>query len=192
MFRGVAFSPTPFIVLPVKLSSFDGYLFLNEVVLDWSTSLETGVERYVIEKSVNGSTYAAVGSVAAKNNAAGSSYQVRDKNSSGGIQYYRLKVIDLDGNTSFSRIVVIRKTGSPSGPVKLFPNPVLERLSVSYPAAAAKSVLAIADVSGRELLRKNIAVGSTQISIDVSTLSHGMYNLILYTCDAIKRATFNR
>lgn len=180
MFRGIAFSPSStVIVLPVKLSSIQGYLAGNDAVIQWSTSLEEATKEFVVERSSDGVRFYEIGTVAATNCSAGAVYSFSDKGLREGLFYYRLRTVDNDGKQSLSKIVVIRNNVLAKGEINLFPNPAVQNLVVSYPAVQKGSFVSIVDMAGREVKRQVLITGSRQVTIDVSQIGSGIYSLMV-------------
>lgn len=88
-------------VLPVTLVSFNAKAGVEGIQLKWTTTNEHDFDRFVIEKSANPAKgFAEIESVKGGN----SSYLFTDKAGIKGINYYRLKMIDLDGSYAYSKI----------------------------------------------------------------------------------------
>jgi hypothetical protein len=96
------------IILPVTLLEFTGRLDKTSTVLNWSTSMEQNSKHFEIEKSTDGTHFNTIGSI----NAAGNSSNKRDYAfrdiKLNYANYYRLKMVDLDGNYKLSNVVLIR------------------------------------------------------------------------------------
>jgi hypothetical protein len=87
-------------VLPVTLVSFTAKAGVEGIQLRWLTANEYDFDRFVIEKSLNaGKTFVEIDSVKGGN----SSYVFTDKSAGKGMNYYRLKIIDLDGSYAYSK-----------------------------------------------------------------------------------------
>jgi hypothetical protein len=74
--------------------------------LKWSTSQETSLQSFIIERSTDGLVFQNLGSVAATNTNTVQNYVFTD--ASVNIQsrfYYRLKMLDTDGHFAFSQIL---------------------------------------------------------------------------------------
>ncbi len=197
MFRGVAFTPTRYgnnppqaIILPVKLFSFDAYLAANDAVINWATANEANAKEFVIERSSDGRNYIAIGRVAATNRSTGARYSYTDKSIGEGLFYYRLRSVDADGKTSLSKVVLINTTKTGKGTITLFPNPVRETLTVSYPALQKQTSLLVIDMAGRHMMKQILPTGSRQISVDVSGLSRGQYSVVIVSEDGVTVSKF--
>lgn len=114
-------------VLPVTLTTFQGNLLDGVVKLTWSTSREINSSHFVVEKSLDGSKYTAIGQV----KSGATQYSFNDVTALGKTNYYRLKSVDHDGNFVYSKVILIRNDGS-NTVLKLTPNPVISHLNVSF------------------------------------------------------------
>jgi hypothetical protein len=94
-------------VLPVDLLSFSATPDNNSVHLNWKTSFEENVSRFEIQQSSNGTDFTTVGSVAATNIQGGSEYNFVHSQVPQGRSYYRLKIIDIDGQFEYSDVVSV-------------------------------------------------------------------------------------
>ena len=100
--------------------------------------------------------------------------------------YYRLKQKDIDNHYSYSQIVALRIDNS--NVVLLYPNPVSDKATVTVIIKKNEKVEAeILDNVGRIIKQEQwfLTAGSSSLSVDVSTLTKGLYYLQL------KGATFN-
>lgn len=96
-------SATP---LPFVLAEFNAITNDCSAVLNWKTSAEKNITAFEVEQSNNGHQFTKVGTVAAKNAAGGSAYQFT-YNQGGGIAYYRLKIIEKNGQALHSKLLVL-------------------------------------------------------------------------------------
>lgn len=93
--------------LPIELLSFtvefDGYNIIN-----WVTSSEKNNDYFEIEHSLDTKTWSLVSMVdGAGTDASGNFYEVIDKNFSYGVNYYRLKQTDFNGDFEYKDIISI-------------------------------------------------------------------------------------
>jgi hypothetical protein len=108
------------ILLPITLVVFKGFLADNKAVLQWLTASEKNAQAFIVEKSTNGKDFTGIGTVAAKNKSEASSYTFDDNDLNKGINYYRLKMVDLDGTFVYSKVVSVASK-APSK-VKIYPS----------------------------------------------------------------------
>ncbi len=169
-------------VLPLQLLSFNGYRASNSITLSWTTANEKNVSGFTVERSFNGKDFKPLTTVAATNTAQ-HTYTVNDKENqavnNAGYVYYKLKTTDKDGVSSYSAIVRIDPSAAANRFV-IYPNPV--KTGVAY-VKLGSSIngavqVSISDASGRIYsVQKLQATGSSQLSVDVASLSNGLYNV---------------
>lgn len=102
---GSAYRLLPASALPVELTQFKATVRNSLVDLDWKTATEQNVDGFEIEFSADGIRFNKVGRVTATNNPAGATYNFRHDPGNRSIAYYRLQIVDLDGSTTYSKIV---------------------------------------------------------------------------------------
>jgi uncharacterized repeat protein (TIGR01451 family) len=118
------------IVLPLKLISFSAVLQNdNSTTLYWNTANEINTKQFVIEQSSDGARFNSITNVFAKGKANNNySANVADANNS--FVYYRLKIIDNDGNFAYSPIIKIdRRKNSPG--FSILTNPVKDFIIIN-------------------------------------------------------------
>lgn len=113
--------------LPVELGSFNGIQNNNQVDLSWLTYSERENETFFIERSTNAVDFDVIGQV----NGAGTTslqqdYLFTDKSPVNGVNYYRLRQRDFDGNEEVFDPIVVNYTGTELFSSKVFPNPTTE------------------------------------------------------------------
>ena len=79
---------------------------MNLLLLKWYATFETNFKRYEIERSIDGRTFYKIGEVAGRN-LPDYSFTDNDLPDANNV-YYRLKMIDIDGHFSTSKIVVVK------------------------------------------------------------------------------------
>lgn len=156
--------------LPVVLSAFDATLQGKNVQLKWESTLEQNVSRYVVEHSLDGNLYEALGSVLAKGNSVDKNgYQYLHTGISSGTHYYRLRMEDMDGSYDLSAVRMIRY-GKETG-IRVSPNPVSHSLQVS--GISSGDHIRIADLSGRIVYAADAQANTAVISC--AALPAGLY-----------------
>src|SRR6185295_11442476 len=122
----------PAVVLPVQLISFTGFHSEKGNELRWQTASEFNTDHFSIEKSIDGNLFDEIASVTAKGFAQQLSvYQYTDVFDLQALDYYRLKMVDVDGSFTYSNTIEISgDAGLVSA--ELFSNPAEENLLVQY------------------------------------------------------------
>ncbi len=173
----IAFSGT---ALPLSLLEFNGTINNNDAVLNWETANEINASAFIIERSLDGHNFDSIGTTRAYNTAGTHEYNFSDAGvTSLGADaiYYRLKQKDIDGQFSYSRIVVLSVKGS-KNIVTLYPNPVHDQLNLILSISRADKIKwQITDAMGKVILHqeKQVVAGGNNFSIRVSNLSSGVY-----------------
>lgn len=100
-------------------------------VLDWTAENETNGVYYVVERSLDGASFTAIGTVAsAGNGTAHADHSFTDNNPQAGSQnFYRLKVVDQSGKQSYSNILTLSSMPGRSL-ADVSPNPFRDVLNV--------------------------------------------------------------
>jgi hypothetical protein len=110
--------------LPVILTNVKAYQKNKGIQVEWNTETEINVDKYEIEKSVDGQQFAKANTVASKGSSGGGySYDWLDTNVSDGNNFYRIKVIEKSGAVKYSEVVRVNISSRGSS-VSIYPNPV--------------------------------------------------------------------
>lgn len=108
--------------LPVELLAFTGTSVMNGNQLDWTTATETNNDYFDLERSNDGIEFTKIATIDGNGNSSSiKEYKFLDANPFEGINYYRLKQTDYNGEYSYSNIISIQSTNSAT--VLVYPNP---------------------------------------------------------------------
>jgi len=168
--------------LPIVLTQFYGQKQTNKVVLQWTTSMEENVAQFVIERSSDGKTYKAIGTVAATGNSTlTKNYSFADQSPfTNANDYYRLRVQDVSGSVTYSKVLIINFSTELTTSLQIFPNPVKDVLQVQIPAGfKGTTSLQVFDLNGHlaKVNRINSDGNALNTTIDIATLPIGVYML---------------
>jgi hypothetical protein len=168
--------------LPLKMGEFTATRQRNKVQLSWETLSEQNTSHFIIERSTDGNLFSALAQVTAKGNSESRSiYQHLDAQPGAGTNFYRLKMVDLDGAFTYSRVIAI-KSESESVALQLFPNPATDVLQLQIPATIkSKAIISIVDMTGKTIRSNTIQLteGLNASSIPVRELAPATYQLII-------------
>jgi hypothetical protein len=163
--------PAPSAVLPVTLRSFTGANAGKINRLNWVTTEEIDLAYYEVERSKDGIFYAAVGKVLPSSFSENErSYDFDDVRPETGVNYYRLKITDLDAAFEYSRIVTLFVDDADSE-ISVFPNPATNILNFRGVGEDNTSIR-VMDALGRTLIVQTV---STSDGLNVSRLPNGTY-----------------
>lgn len=92
-------------ILPIKLVSFTAQKTgISKTLLRWQTSSEINASHYEVERSTDGMSFSPLERIAAQNRQGTHDYNFTDKFAKNGINFYRLKMVDIDGTFVYSKI----------------------------------------------------------------------------------------
>ena len=92
--------------LPLSLISFTANYRDGSTWLYWQTASEQNSSHFDIERSIDGINFLSIGNViAAGNSSFIKNYDFNDQHSQKGVNYYRLKMVDVDGKYNFSKFL---------------------------------------------------------------------------------------
>ncbi|MFA6058903.1 MAG: T9SS type A sorting domain-containing protein [Taibaiella sp.] len=170
--------------LPLDLLAFDARKDGQTALLSWKTANETKVKHFEIEHSVTGSKFVKIGTVDAANKLAQNDYQFTDRNPATGLNFYRLKMVDMDGAFTFSPIKQLEFTDSKMD-ISLYPNPATNELNIEIKSGNCNDLsnahVTLFDIAGRMVISKAwTEVCSNPVKvIDLSQLTDGAYYITI-------------
>jgi len=95
--------------LPIELLTFNATLVKDKVKIWWSTASEINNDYFTVERTVNQHDFDFIATVKSQGSSARiQDYHAFDYSPVPGIQYYRLKTTDIDGNSDYSKLVPVR------------------------------------------------------------------------------------
>ena len=169
--------------VPVELVSFQATPLSKTVVLDWQTASERHADYFAVQRSSDGQKFEEMGRIKAIGNSnALQKYQLTDASPANGINYYRLRQIDIDGKETLSKVVSAVQNSAIG--VQIFPNPTTDKVVITCSETLLDTPLSISvfDLLGRNLMRCSLANHS---ELDLSALSKGVYLVDIRTADGI-------
>ena len=159
--------------LPVTLTSFNADNDGVSTKLTWNVTQETNFASYVIEKSTDGRTFTAIGTIKATNQSA---YSFTDGTATDNNSYYRLKMVDIDGNFKYSYIVSIKSKLNAT--ISLSPNPVKNNLMIQHPKVINEGHIQIFNANGQLFKDVRLATNAVISNVDMSGFTSGIYHIV--------------
>ncbi|HEY6503804.1 MAG TPA: CHRD domain-containing protein [Chitinophagaceae bacterium] len=182
------------LVLPVKLTYFNGYKQNNKVSLIWESAEELNLKQYEIEQQGNDRrSWISKAVVAARGGNTTTRYSYLDEPTLTSADYvlYRLKIEDLDGKFSYSPVIKINIKEA-KAELSITANPVIDgllRYTITGLPAHKKADVSIIDHSGRVMLRSTTS-SLINNEVNIANLAAGMYRLIVRIDDSILQQSF--
>ena len=163
------------VILPARLV-FTALKQGNTAKLIWTVTYEDNVLRYELEHSTDGINYTTINNQIRSGN---SQYIYNDVQPSIGINYYRIKIVDIDGKVTYSEIrtVLFGKGGA----IIIFPNPVTSsgKVNIQLPDTwqNKKIMIDVVNQSGQVVISQGRQQANQVETVDVSKLPDASYLL---------------
>lgn len=166
-------------ILPLTLVSFTGKQKDKGIVLQWITAHEVNTAGFEVERSVNGSGFTKIATVAPHSTF---SYSYTDNSTTTGSVYnYRLKMLDNDGSYTYSSTLSFVYAAQAAAGYVVYPNPATGSNLYIRPLNGNANVrVDVLDMNGRTWYSGKLAgargnAGRYEIRVD--QLPAGMYVL---------------
>lgn len=158
--------------LPVELSSYTASCSAGGALLKWITESETRSDYFTMEASTNGTTWSELGKVDAQfSSQARTNYVYQADYSADGINYYRLRLTDVDGTEEVLSVVSLI---CEDNQVLIYPNPTS---GILYVNTSVDEFAGFFDSSGRKVTEHLSVLNEDRFEIDLSGFAAGFYCL---------------
>jgi Secretion system C-terminal sorting domain len=154
------------------------------VQLLWEAANNEGGVNYEIQYSKNGSQFFPIGEQPAGAGSGGStSYQFQyniDQNNNQGIIYFRIRLVDANGVSTYSTIKMVNLTAGLAVGIQSFPNPVTNSVTLTFDENQTGDFLfSVISITGQVIMQKEIVLSGTNlVNLDISNHpAKGMYFL---------------
>lgn len=118
-------------VLPLTLVSFTAQKTeQDEVRLAWLSENEINTSHFVIERSTDGISFEATGSIPAAGSGKNSYSFTNTIANIPATYYYRLKMLDIDGTFKYSNTVRLNNNSNATVKLSVFPNPATDFITI--------------------------------------------------------------
>lgn len=170
-------------VLPVSWGEVKAIPQDQKIVVSWITHSEANNHHFEVERSENNSVFENIATVGGKGTTnLTNNYSVDDRNVKTGVNYqYRIRQVDADGRSSFSKIVSAKLSVNGGKNLLIRPNPVVTgtlrfELNVHRSQPVQANILdAAGRISGKVTLRANN--GRNQFTMNTAQMVAGTYML---------------
>ena len=153
--------------LPIQLKNISATLKSNTVLINWTVSNPSSIKQFIIERSNNGNSFSAIGSVSSINKNSFSFTDLSPINTA----YYRIKMVGVDGSITYSNSLLVEKETNKG--ISIYPNPINSHLSIA--GLGGKSNLKITNTEGKKVFEQSTTANNLTISL--SGLKAGVYFL---------------
>jgi hypothetical protein len=156
-------------VLPVYILNFDAQKAGNSVKVQWKVYSTGEGGQFVIERSLDGNKFQAVGTRDIPNSQGIFSFTMEDRSFQSGKNYYRLKVMENGSQAKFSNIVAVDAFTTL---YTAYPTVTSSQLFIQLPQATTISIF-----NSNGAMVKRVQLANSQ-NIDVSNLAKGSYQVL--------------
>ncbi len=166
--------------LPVELSRFEASVEHCNVHLTWSAESEITFSHYELQHSTNGISFRTIKTVESAPQDQALTYQYLDE-AAGKINYYRLKMVDIDGSIEYSHTLNVTTDCYDDKAMIIFPNPAIYEqqtvINVKLYSLDSQLTLTIIDLTGRNLRLMTLPAeeGWNMIRLNITDLAAGVY-----------------
>ncbi len=173
-------------LLPIELTVFTGKQVGQEIQLYWQTATERDNDYMEVQRSRDGKRFdETLGRVSgAGNSATTQHYTFTDMRPWPGVNYYRLRQVDFDGQEAFHVIIAVRfedKNAQLTG-ISVFPTVVRESFYIDFPQeTTAAGAVSIVNFMGQVLRRESFGAGVRRLQLSAFDLPAGHYVIITET-----------
>ncbi len=177
--------------VPIKLEYFKGSHTGNNNLLDWKVNCTSTEAKFDIERSLDARNFTSIYNFTAPQVRCLQPFDYTDTKPASGINYYRIKMTDVDGKASYSAVVALLNKETGFELVSMQPTLVKDGTAALMVTAAQKTnvQIVITDVAGKKVQAMNQTLnnGSATIMMNVEKLSPGTYQVTGYTVNGRSR-----
>ncbi len=157
-------------ILAIKLTKFSVENDGKINTIHWTSASADNGDFFELERSKDARHFEKIALVPSKTE--NTDYHFNDVNASFGMNYYRLKMMELSGKFSYSQIVATNIKTEPT--FDAYPNPVKNILNLeNFTNDGSSYTINILDITGKSM--NNFLVNETKTAIDMSQLPQGTY-----------------
>ncbi len=171
-------------VLPITLLRFNAAVTKDKFVkLTWATASEYNNDRFEIEHSIDGRNFVNIGSLKGKLKSTElNEYTFVHENANAGINYYRLKQIDVDGTYTYSDLV----SASLKTSELKYNNYIVREGQVSFAIESPikeEVEIQIIDITGKLITKEkqSLLIGINTLDVNLPEIPSGIYTCALKT-----------
>ncbi len=165
-------------VLPIELSKFMVVPFEEFNRIYWETSSENNNHHFNLLRSFNGVDFEVVSKIqGAGSSTILNSYSFDDYDLRYGKIYYKLQQVDIDGETTSSKIISLDRKSAEIGLLNVYPNPTENTITLDINVASNRGGdVCIVGINGVVVYEQHLEdKGIHQLTFDMTSMSAGMY-----------------
>jgi hypothetical protein len=174
-YNTASFTASTGVVLPVTITDFIARRSGSSVRLSWNAADANRFSHFEVERKGSADkNFIGIASIPYHSQA--QLYTYEDKNPATGLNFYRLKMVDIDGTATFSTTQLVQ-FASGQGP-DIYPNPATNIAYMEYDGAIAD--VAVYDCIGKKV-SANINRSGGKLILNLGALPSGTYTVSIKT-----------
>ncbi len=171
------------IALPITLNIFNVNKNDKGNHIHWQVNCLSTSVTFEVERSSSLQNFTKIHSSTETKARCATPFDFNDSNPQNGENYYRLKIIDIDGNVSYSKISLSINTVKGISSIKITPSIVSSIAEIHYSSEKpGKIQLHVFDLQGR-IIRKlsfEVVAGDNKILVPTGNFSKGQYHALIF------------
>jgi SdrD B-like domain/Secretion system C-terminal sorting domain len=171
----------PGVALPLIINQFNGNYSDGFIQLGWSSYSEINIEHFDVERSTDGNNFRQISKINTVSGQLNSNanYTFLDITAQRGTNYYRLAMVDNNGNYTYSKTIMVNVDVKGISVMIVYPNPFSKKVQIRVNSDKAEKV-AINIINSNGVLMSSqdaqTQIGDNNITINkVDALPNGIY-----------------
>lgn len=169
--------------LPVTFGDIKGYSKDKGIEIDWTVYTELNVDHYEVERSSDGVSFSAAGTVMAQRRDGTLYYSWFDAAPLAENNFYRIRNLDMDGRSTLSPIIRVALENVTGRELQIYPNPIINKRLSFQLGALDKGIykLEVFSMEGKKVYEQAFthsgAAGSSQSIQLPAAVKTGIYTI---------------
>jgi regulation of enolase protein 1 (concanavalin A-like superfamily) len=177
--------------LPVELMSFSAVSnpFQNRVDLRWETATEVNNSHFIIERSLDGRVFGAIGQVSGAGNSVSTQrYEAFDTDPELGDMFYRLRQTDFDGSFQYSNVVEVAYSEGVQSHLSAYPIPAHQGTEIQtefFLPGAQEAIIQVINQAGQvmDVSEYPLLASAGEVQISTEHFTPGLYLIHVFDKD---------
>lgn len=192
-FSGFYLTSTLVGVLPINMEYFKGVQVDKKHLLSWKANCSSSSVTFEIQRSTDGQHFISLKRITASQLRCNEPFDYTDENPASGINYYRIKIIDIDDKSNYSNTVSLILKARGIELLNLSPNPVAKENPILKINSGEKNKvnIIITDFTGRILRNQTAELlpGINQVTLNTLSLTRGAYQVTVYLAGELPKTS---
>ncbi len=167
--------------LPVTWLDVSGKQLNGANHIYWSTASEMNNAFFVVESSTNNRDFSEIGRMSGNMNSNSEHhYHFVHSDFTASVNYYRIRQVDIDGKSSYSKVIRINSTIEALRISRIYPVPARDHVTLDMVTTEPVSISIIVEsITGTRMLTRDarLTKGNNQLSLNLTGLASGLYQL---------------